>query len=396
MAVDDLWYSSRREKGEGGRLASAKPTKRHGRGKRYRVRTAGLPSILVAKKSDAEKLDAERQTDLARGQYIDPKLGRETVKECGARHRDAQLYRGSTQELVERAFRLHVDPVLGRLPIGQVRSSHIQSWVKGLDLAPSSVRVVYALLSSMFAAAVRDRAIPSTPCVGINLPAVAHSEHLILTPGQVHALAAGLPVRYSAMAYVGAGCGLRHGEALGLEVEHVDFLRREVHVVQQLSAHAGRRPYLALPKTKTSRRVVELPQVTADALARHLQLHPPRPLEIVDETDPRRPRTRTASLLFTNTAGRPIYRANWSHAWAPVARRAGLPERTGYHALRHYFATLLVFSGASVKTVQMALGHSTPTVTLNTYVGLWPEQLERTRNLVDAALLTAESGVAAR
>ncbi len=108
------------------------------------------------------------------------------------------------------------------------------------------------------------------------------------------------------------------------------------------------------------------------------------------------PRTRTASLVFTNTAGRPIYRANWSHSWAPVARSVGLPSGTGYHALRHYFATLLVFSGASVKTVQMALGHSTPTITLNTYVGLWPDQLDRTRSLVDAALLAPESGAEAR
>jgi site-specific recombinase XerD len=99
--------------------------------------------------------------------------------------------------------------------------------------------------------------------------------------------------------------------------------------------------------------------VTADALARHLQLHPPKPVEIIDETDPRRTRTRMASLVFTNTAGRPIYRASWSHTWAPVARSVGLPEKTGYHALRHYFASLLIFSGASVKTVQTALGHST-------------------------------------
>lgn len=35
---------------------------------------------------------------------------------------------------------------------------------------------------------------------------------------------------------------------------------------------------------------------------------------------------------------------------------------------------------------QRALGHSTPTVTLNTYVGLWPDQIDRTRTLVDAAL----------
>jgi integrase len=78
-----------------------------------------------------------------------------------------------------------------------------------------------------------------------------------------------------------------------------------------------------------------------------------------------------------------------------VARSVGLPEKTGYHALRHYHASLLIFSGASVKTVQMALGHSTPTVTLNTYVGLWPEQIDRTRSLLDAALEPAPEGVAA-
>jgi integrase len=51
-----------------------------------------------------------------------------------------------------------------------------------------------------------------------------------------------------------------------------------------------------------------------------------------------------------------------------------------------YFATLLIFSGANVKTVQLALGHSTPSVTLDVYTGLWPDQLDRTRTLVDNAL----------
>jgi integrase len=42
--------------------------------------------------------------------------------------------------------------------------------------------------------------------------------------------------------------------------------------------------------------------------------------------------------------------------------------------------------GASVERVQFALGHSTPTVTLNTYVHEWPDVLDRTRSLVDAVL----------
>jgi hypothetical protein len=39
-----------------------------------------------------------------------------------------------------------------------------------------------------------------------------------------------------------------------------------------------------------------------------------------------------------------------------------------------------------VKTVQLALGHATPTITLNTYVGEWPEAVDRTRAILDAAL----------
>jgi integrase len=71
---------------------------------------------------------------------------------------------------------------------------------------------MYAVLSGKFAAAVRDRVIAASPCTGIRLPELEHSDHLILTPEQVHALAAELPERYRAMVYLGAGCGLRHGE----------------------------------------------------------------------------------------------------------------------------------------------------------------------------------------
>jgi len=56
------------------------------------------------------------------------------------------------------------------------------------------------------------------------------------------------------------------------------------------------------------------------------------------------------------------------------------------------FATVLIFGGANVKTVQLAMGHTTPTITLNTYVGHWPDALDRTRSLVDAALGPAASG----
>lgn len=192
------------------------------------------------------------------------------------------------------------------------------------------------------------------------------------------------------MPYVGAGCGLRAGEIFGLELDSIDFLRREIDVSQQLVSVTGRSPYLAPPKTKTSARTVELPKATAAALARHIELYPPVEIEIEievdDDTDPRRPTRRKAKLVFTTNALNPMHCATWSQYWAPARDAAGIPKGVGLHCLRHYFATLLIHNGASVKAVQLALGHATPTITLDTYVGEWPEAHEKTRAIVDGAL----------
>lgn len=191
---------------------------------------------------------------------------------------------------------------------------------------------------------------------------------------------------FRAVPYVGAGCGLRGGEIFGLELDSIDFLRCEIDVSQQLVSVTGRSPYLTPPKTKSSARTVEVPKATMAALARHIEMYPPVEIEIDDETNPREPVRRLAKLVFTTNALNPMHRATWAHCWAPAREAAGIPKGVGLHCTRHYFATLLIHNGASVKTVQLALGHATPTITLDTYVGEWPEAYEKTRTIVDGAL----------
>lgn len=149
---------------------------------------------------------------------------------------------------------------------------------------------------------------------------------------------------------------------------------------------SGRAPHLAPPKTKTSLRTNELPSATADAPRAHLATFPVRPEEIEDETDPRAPVRRPAHLLFTRGDGRPIHRADWSHIWRPAVRTAGLPDGYGLRDLRPYFATVLIYGGANVKTVQLAMGHHSRWSRSNTYVGHWPDALDKTRTLLDDAL----------
>jgi integrase len=202
---------------------------------------------------------------------------------------------------------------------------------------------------------------------------------------QVHRLAELLPEHLSVTVYLAAGCGLRLGEILGLEVDDIDFTGRLLYVRRQLKVLKGRRPYLGQVKTRTSVRTVELPDVVAGPLRRHIDAGI-TPVEVDDDTDPRRPVRRPAVLLFRGGKGEPVNAATFSRTWAKARATVGLPARWGIHGLRHYYATVLIHAGASVKTVQLALGHSTPTVTLNTYVHEWPDVLDRTRALVDAAL----------
>jgi integrase len=390
MAVDDLWYLRRRDQATGERL----PSRRHGRGMRWRVRYADdageRVERLFARKSDADRFDAEARSDVSRGTYIDPALGRRTVKEYGEQWRESLAHnRDVSGEKLELTLRLHVYPRLGGRRLMDVRRSTVLEWIKGLDhLSPRTVHAVYGCAVQLFRAAALDRAIPSSPCVEIKLPAIPKDDRRIPTRAEVHALAKHFDPRFSSAIYVGAGCGLRRGEMAGLEVEHVDFLRREITVCQQVVPMRGRGYVLGPPKTEASYRTVEMPKVTALALARHVELHPPREIEVLDRTQPGEPQTRTARMLFPSATGRLLSRSIWGHYWAKAAKDSGMPTGAGaFHLLRHYFATSLIYGGANVKTVQLALGHSKPSITLDTYVGYWPEETsDRTRHLVDAAM----------
>jgi integrase len=51
----------------------------------------------------------------------------------------------------------------------------------------------------------------------------------------------------------------------------------------------------------------------------------------------------------------------------PAALDAGINKTIGWHTFRRTFATLLQSSGATVKTTQELMRHSTPVMTLGTY-----------------------------
>ena len=221
----------------------------------------------------------------------------------------------------------------------------MQAFIRKLSddrLKPATVEVIYRYTASIFRSAVRDRLIPSTPCVEIVLPKIERHRVVPLETEQVLAIAEAIPDCYRALVVLAAGTGLRQGEALGLTLPHVDFLGRKLEVVQQLLTIPGTPPYLGPPKTEASRRTVPLPRVVIDELAAHLTRYP----------------AREDGLIFSNAAGAPINRTRFSDSWRPAVEAADAPKGTGFHALRHYYASLLIRHGESVTVVQSRLGHA--------------------------------------
>lgn len=174
---------------------------------------------------------------------------------------------------------------------------------------------------------------------------------------RVAAVVDALPERYRAIGIVAAGCGLRQGEAFGLRVRDVDFLRHRVDVEQQVKLLTST-PTFAKPKGRTTR-TVPLPDSVAVELAEHIRRFPA-------EGD---------DLLFTSREHKPMNRNYFnSHIWKPALVAVGVPpiRKNGMHALRHFYASVLIDAGESVKAVAEYLGHSDPAFTLRVYAHLFP------------------------
>ena len=303
------------------------------------------------------------------GQYVDPKAGQVTFRDYAERWRKMQVQRPSSRAHVETMLRRHAYPALGDRPLTSILPSDMQAWVKSLELAPATVGVVHGIASTIFKSAIRDRRVVSNPCDGTKLPKVQRPQIVPLTTEQVEAVRAALPAQLQALVTLAAATRMRQGECFGLTVDRVRFLERVVSVDRQLVTVPGQPPSLAPPKTKASNRTIPLPQVVVDALAAHLAAFPAGP----------------ECLAFT-LSGKPITRSVFGHKWRAAVEASGLPDGTGFHALRHYYASLLIRHGESVKTVQARLGHASAVETLDTYSHLWPDSDDRTRDAIDSVL----------
>ncbi len=346
---------------------------RHSNGRwraRWRTPEGASRSEIFDRKLDAQRKIRDVEHDKDRGAYVDTAAGRTTLGAYAEDWLASRVHRPSTTARVASDLRTHVLPRLGDRSLSQLRHSEIQAAVKAWSavLSPASVANVYRTVSAICAAAVRDRAIGANPCEGVVLPRRPAGEVVVPAVDQVRTLIDAMPERYRVAGVLAAGAGLRQGEALGVTVDRIDFLRRRLVVDRQMVTPPSGEPTLALPKSDASHRKVPLADPVLEALADHLRRFPPG-----DD-----------GLVLTYHDGRPVRRNRFGAMWRQSCARAGLAFR--YHDLRHHFASLLIAGGESVVAVQRVLGHASAKVTLDTYGHLFPDAEDHTRGVLNAVL----------
>jgi integrase len=113
------------------------------------------------------------------------------------------------------------------------------------------------------------------------------------------------------------------------------------------------------PKTKGSRRSVEIPPGVVSVLKEHRQRQLEERLAARSWED--------ESLVFPNARGSLLNRYRLGHHFRKIREAAGVDPRHQFRDFRHTFATLLFARGYHPKKVQEAMGHRSIRLTLDTY-----------------------------
>lgn len=295
------------------------------------------------------------------GEYVMPSLGRVTVGELAtdwlARKKQATAV--SHYRMLESAWRVHVKPRWGSVSVADVDVLGIEAWITSMGAKGAGATTVlraHGVLSGVLGAAVKGKRLAANPAKGIeSLPRKTARRRVYLCADDVHRLA-NESGEHRALVLVLAYCGIRWGEAIGLRVRDVEFLRRRLSVsenaVQLGVSHA------VGPTKGRKARSVPVPEFVLNELSAQCKDKAP--------TD----------LVFSGRDGGYLPRPKSLGGWfAGAVKRAGVQSITP-HDLRHTCASLSVSAGVNVLALQRMLGHTSAKVTLDTYSDLFDDDLD--------------------
>ena len=402
----DRWYRKIRQP-DGS--FKREPTSLCGKGKRWQSVWRDEDGLEVAR-AFASKEAADRnwrtmETDVDRGDYIDPRAAKTPLRAIAQMWLDTRNVDPSSAIRYESLWRLHVGPEFGRRSVGSIRPSQIEAFLTRLsrEYGKSTAAGAYLVLQGILGYAVADGLIKVSPAKAgtVTKPRSDTGPKLVAwSDDQAEAVIAAHPADQRLIAVLMAATGLRIGEVLALAVDDFDFEQHVLHVRRQLKK-LGPDHVWALPKNDRERQV-PLGTWAEDATLAYISQYPPRPLALPWEslTGPMQP----VKILFRWPTDDSFvrYRLYSEQTWKPALTAAGIippPDRDrggrrrysttrkeGPHQLRHHYASVMLADGVSITALAHYLGHHDPTVTLRVYGHLQKNTDELARSVIDARM----------
>jgi integrase len=251
--------------------------------------------------------------------------------------------RESTLTSYEGHVRLHINPLLGGIPLIRLQAADVRRLVDELHrkrLKPATIGRVITTLRIALNAAVADEILPSNPAAHVKLPRVDREPVTPLTDEDADRILEAVAGHWcERIVRVLLGSGMRLGEAIGLNQGDIGegFVRLRV--------------------TKTQVRAVLVTDDAMDALRSSVTSAPRRgPNEPVFFGPRKRDRLRGDSV---------------THVLPRLLERAGV-SRLSPHGLRHGAATIMLSAGVPMRAISEQLGHRNPALTARVYAHVAP------------------------
>lgn len=248
-----------------------------------------------------------------------------------------------------------IEPILGSIPLTGLTEEDVARWVRHLETtdssrgrprSPKTIKNMHGFLSGALAAGV-PRYLPANPAAGRRLPKGEGDEvevvDRLLSHDEFSRLLTATTEYWRPLLEFMVASGLRWGEVSALQPADVDRARNTVRVRRAWKySSAGYK--IGPPKTKRSRRTVDIPKAVLDKL------------------------DYTHEWLFTNRDGGPIrYPGFRRRVWDPAVKRANLNPAPTPHALRHTCGSWMLNAGVPIPVVSRHLGHESIQVTVDIY-----------------------------
>lgn len=249
----------------------------------------------------------------------------------------------STKQLYKRHIKNHIIPKLGTFILKKLNHDILQSFIYSLQLAPSTVKLIFTILKSALAGAMRKGFITNI-WSEIKLPKSTKTEVIILTPQEQSQLENILSEENDIGILICLYMGLRIGELCALKWSDVDFINGVIHI-NGTQVRVDGELKITSPKSKSSIRTIPIP----DMLIKKLKSH-----------------RNHSNYVLSHNGGMVDVRA-YRRRFKKLLEIASLPN-IKFHALRHTFSSRALEVGMDYKTLSEILGHASVAITMDLYV----------------------------